>query len=514
MRKEIPYIKFLFYFLLASLTLIITASLFWNISNQYKTALDYSAIEGDASFNKDLLYRRWAASHGGVYVQVSESTPPNPYLNIKDRDIVTTSGMKLTLMNPAYITRQAFEMEQLQSGVNGHLTSLNPIRPENKPDKWETRALVKFKDGVSEFREVVKKDGKEYMRYMSPVLVEKGCLRCHGKQGYKLGELRGGISVSVPLEKYYKVADQNVKNLLVSHVSIYLVLLAFSIFGYKRVIKEVVDSLMMQKKVEESEARLKLRNEETEKANLGLREANEQLKAAKQNAVESDRLKTAFLQNMSHEIRTPLNAICGFASMLNMSEVDEESSRNYVSIIQNSSDQLLSIVSDVLTISSLETKQIHTIVEKVNVNDLLKGMYDVFHLKVLSGDVELNVHLPHKDKAVVLNTDKTKLTQVITNLISNAIKFTHKGSIDFGYDMNDGIYTFYVRDTGMGIHPNMKQKVFERFAQADASRKRGGNGLGLSISKGFVELLGGKIWVESELGVGTSFYFTIPDDNI
>ena len=511
MRKEIPYIKLLFYFLIASLTIILIGSLVWNIRDQYKVAYDYAAIEGDASFNKDLLYRRWASLHGGVYVPVSASTQPNPYLeDLKDRDIESTSGMKLTLMNPAYITRQAFEMEKLQSGVNGHITSLNPLRPENKPDAWERKALLMFKSGTKDFQEIVEYEGEKYLRYMSPLLVEKGCIKCHISQGYKEGDLRGGISVSVPLQKYYKVANQKVKSTLVSHVSVYTVLLVFSMFGYRKVIKEIKATSLMQKKVEESEHRLKIINKETEQANKNLIETNEQLEFAKHKAEESDHLKTAFLQNMSHEIRTPLNAICGFASMLNMPDLDEQSNLNYVSIIQSSADQLLAIVSDVLTISALETKQVCACIEKVNVNTLLKGMYDVFNSRELGDKVKLEVHLPLKDEEAVIDTDRTKIIQVFNNLITNALKFTFEGTIEFGYKKQAVNFLFYVTDTGIGIHPDMKDRVFERFTQDNGAHRKGGNGLGLSISKGFVELLGGNIWVTSELEKGTSFYFTLP----
>ncbi|NOY12928.1 MAG: DUF3365 domain-containing protein [Deltaproteobacteria bacterium] len=161
----------------------------------------------DVSFSKDILYRRWATIHGGVYIPVSKDTPPNPYLShIKERDISTPSGKKLTLINPAYMIRQVNELASEQSGIQGHLTSLNPLRPENAADPWETKGLEQFAAGRS--GKVVEKleiDGEPYLRAIYPLVTEKRCLKCHAKQGDKVGDIRGGISISVPLRPYLSI---------------------------------------------------------------------------------------------------------------------------------------------------------------------------------------------------------------------------------------------------------------------------------------------------------------------
>jgi len=229
-------------------------------------------------------------------------------------------------------------------------------------------------------------------------------------------------------------------------------------------------------------------------------------------AEESDRLKTAFLQNMSHEIRTPMNAIYGFSGMLNNRNLSVEKRTSFISIIQNSSTQLLSIISDILAISSLETKQEKLFIEPVCINDILIELLTIFKIQATNRNLSIYTNQVLSDKESIIFTDKVKLTQVLNNIVSNALKFTHEGYIKFGYTLEGDQLKFYVMDTGRGIKPEFHVKIFERFnrAEIDTTKLISGTGLGLSISKGFVELLGGNIWVESEPKEGSIFYFTIP----
>ena len=162
--------------------------------------LDSAEYYARSAFEKDLVWRLWATEHGGVYVPVTEKTPPNPYLsNMPERDITTPSGRRLTLMNPAYMTRQVHDLGEERYGIKGHITSLKPIRPENAADEWEAKALSRFERGEEEVTSIEEIDGKQYLRFMRPMVAAKACLKCHGAQGYKEGEMRGGISVSVPV---------------------------------------------------------------------------------------------------------------------------------------------------------------------------------------------------------------------------------------------------------------------------------------------------------------------------
>ncbi|MCG8698712.1 MAG: PAS domain S-box protein, partial [Bacteroidales bacterium] len=259
MNKEIKQLKQFFAFLISGLTLLFVVSLYWNIRNEYKNNNEYAIIEASASYNKDLLFRRWASMHGGVYVPVTDSTLPNPYLEfIPDRDISTVSGKNLTLMNPAYMTRQIFEIAENQYGVKGHITSLNPIRPENKADEWETKALKKFQEGLAEYSSLEEIDGIMHMRFMHAMKVEESCIKCHAEQGYKVGDIRGGISVSVPMDKYDQIAKTQTKILSLTHLTVYTLVLLLSILGYYVFLKELKKRDAVRQELFESEKKFKI----------------------------------------------------------------------------------------------------------------------------------------------------------------------------------------------------------------------------------------------------------------
>ncbi|WP_010423238.1 ATP-binding protein [Anaerophaga thermohalophila] len=253
-------------------------------------------------------------------------------------------------------------------------------------------------------------------------------------------------------------------------------------------------------------------NEEYLSMNEELSSINEDLSAAIEKAEESEKLKTAFLQNMSHEIRTPLNAIIGFSEMLGMDYLTETDRKEFTSIIVNSGRQLLELVNDILTISAIETRQEKINIAPVNLNEVLSELYTIFKSRVKEKGLTLKVAKPMQDD-FFLQTDELKLRQIFINLLGNAFKFTSEGEIEFGYDLeNDGNIRFFVRDTGVGIPKAKQEKIFERFIQADNNVKStyGGTGLGLAICKGHVEMMGGKIWLESTPGVGSVFYFSLP----
>ncbi|KKP51232.1 MAG: PAS/PAC sensor hybrid histidine kinase [candidate division TM6 bacterium GW2011_GWF2_33_332] len=262
----------------------------------------------------------------------------------------------------------------------------------------------------------------------------------------------------------------------------------------------------------QAELLLKEKSEEIETQNEEYKQINEELQKAKEKAEESDRLKTAFLQNMSHEIRTPLNAISGFSGLLDRPGLSVEKRKNFVSIIQNSSNQLISIISDIITISSIETKQEKQNITKVNINTIIVDLLTIFKQQAQNQNLSIYVKQELSDKQSEIYSDKTKITQILSNLISNALKFTHEGFVEFGYNLKNNELEFYVKDSGIGIKAEFHDKIFERFRQAEKSINilYGGTGLGLAISKAFVELLGGKIWVQSEIEKGAIFYFTIP----
>lgn len=240
------------------------------------------------------------------------------------------------------------------------------------------------------------------------------------------------------------------------------------------------------------------------------------LKEAKKQAEESDRLKTSFLANMSHEIRTPMNSIIGFSNLLNDPEMGADRRQEFLGHILKSSNLLLSLIDDIIDISKIEAGQMDLNVSKIRVNNLVKEIFSSFEQANIDENVSFVLNLPQGSDLVYCKTDPVRLKQVLTNLVSNAVKFTSQGQIEMGYyiELANGLskLIFYVRDTGIGIPEDKQELIFDRFRQVDDSQSRryGGTGLGLAISKRLVEIMGGLIWVKSVLDEGSTFFVQIP----
>ncbi|PKP22064.1 MAG: hypothetical protein CVU04_00050 [Bacteroidetes bacterium HGW-Bacteroidetes-20] len=235
----------------------------------------------------------------------------------------------------------------------------------------------------------------------------------------------------------------------------------------------------------------------------------------KEKAEESNLLKSAFLANMSHEIRTPMNGILGFAELLQEPDLSESEQKEYLQIITKSGERMLNIINDIVSISKIESGTIETNITESNINEHLQYVFDSLKLIAEQKNLHLSFETPLLDHEALFKTDTEKFISILSNLVKNAIKYTDSGTIFFSYYKNENHgFTFFVRDTGIGIAVDKFKAIFDRFIQADIEDKmaRQGAGLGLSISKAYVEMLGGKIWVESEEGIGSTFYFTLPNN--
>jgi len=757
--------------------------------------------EARTHFQEDRSFRIWAAAHGGLYVPIDSITHPNPYLShIPERDIETPSGVKLTLMNPAYVQRQLFEEFNNNFGIGGHITSLNTLRPENAPDEWERKALESFEKGTKEVIEFMESDSIPMLRFMQPLVTKQGCLKCHGSQGYKVGDIRGGVSINIPLTDYLAEKKCSARQQFISTSFIWLLGFLGLFQGYRVIVrkegeKEEALSLLseshkeLEMRINERTSELKNRNEQLEKEinerervnrllnvseeryqgvvqnmescmavykatddgkdfifvdfnkkaeeieriskndvlgkkvtevftgikEFGLlkifqevyadggprhfplsiyqdrrikgyrdnfvyklssgeivaiydelseakryeqiqkilynisnavtttnnvedlidrirteldivinttnfyvafyeketdmlllpyyadendkfikapaaktltkyvidtqkplladealkkeferkgilhrqgkeshqwlgaplkidgkvygvfavqsysdkkaynendlklfefvsdqislsihrKQVEENLKAALKKATESDRLKTAFLHNVSHEIRTPMNGIMGFAQLLHNSKLTPQEQETYVDIITKS---------DLMDISMIESGQVKVDMHEMDVNEQMNNLFSFFKLEVERKEMNLILAKTLPYESCKIKTDKDKVVAVLSNLIKNAIKYSNKGSIEFGCTIVDAQLEFFVKDTGIGIPENRQQAIFQRFVKANDDDPGGfeGSGLGLSISQAYIEMLGGKIWVESEVGKGSQFRFTIP----
>ena len=299
---------------------------------------------------------------------------------------------------------------------------------------------------------------------------------------------------------------------------------------FATIISDITERKKNELKLKEQNEEIAILNEKYAATNQDLKENYNELEKVKEKAEESDRLKSAFLANMSHEIRTPMNGILGFAELLKDRDLSVEDKEEYTKIINELGNDLLQIINDILDISNIEANQVKIEIEECSVNTLFSELYMIFDSeksKKNKTNIKIRINKAFEDKNSYIYADETRLRQVLSNLISNALKYTNEGQIEIGYQLINNNLRFYIKDTGIGIPKDKQKIIFERFRQADESRtrKHKGTGLGLAISKRLVELMGGEIWVESEgienLNIfsadkqktsrkGSVFYFTFP----
>jgi hypothetical protein len=290
--------------------------------------------------------------------------------------------------------------------------------------------------------------------------------------------------------------------------------------------KDLTDLRQSEKELIVANKELAYQNEEKEKRAAELIIANKELAfqneekekraaeliIAKERAEESERLKSAFLANMSHEIRTPMNGILGFTELLKEPNLSGKEQKEFINIIEKSGERLLNIIKDIMSISSIEAGQTEISISETNVNDQIEYIYTFFKPEADQKGLEIFYKKSLPTEEAIIKTDREKIYAILTNLVKNAIKFTYSGSIVFGYEKKGKYLEFFVKDTGLGIPKEKMEFIFERFRQGSESLARNyeGAGLGLSISKAYVEMLGGNIWVKSEPEKGSEFYFSIP----
>lgn len=275
----------------------------------------------------------------------------------------------------------------------------------------------------------------------------------------------------------------------------------------------------LNQQLQASEHQLRAANQQLQASEQQLSASNQQLQAneqqlisAKVTAEENDRLKSAFLANMSHEIRTPMNGILGFTSLLKNVNLTGNKHEKYIGVIEQSGQRMLNTINDIIDISRIESGEVKVNIKPTNINTQLENLYDFFNIEAKKNNIVLNYKESLGNQLATIETDPEKFDAIFINLIKNALKFTPKGSIDFGYRLEDKEIHCYVKDTGIGIGSDKLENVFERFTQENKSDTsvNQGSGLGLSIVKAYVGLLGGEIGLESIEGKGSTFHFTLP----
>jgi len=416
---------------------------------------------------------------------------------------ITIQGKPLLYSTIHDITREAQNRTRLQKGEQiariGHWEiNLNSRKVYSSQGARKIYGIEKENLDVDEVQKIPMKDYRKKLDQALEDLVRNG-------QAYDL-EFKIKRPSDGQIRDIHSIAEYNPRRNIV--------------FG---IIQDVTERKETEKELKRKNEELQAAEEELRASNEELRYINEhlekqkhELEKAKEKAEESDRLKSAFLANMSHEIRTPMNGIMGFAQLLKQKDLNAQKRKEFLSIIHGRTRHLLQIINDIVDISKIEANQLDIHPEDFDLNELLDNLYKE-QLKELEdlkkSHIQFYLSKEMKQTNFYIKADSNRLRQILDNLLSNAIKFTEEGYIEFGYQLKnqEGI-TFFVRDTGIGIPPGKQKEIFERFRQVDesTSRRYEGTGLGLTISKNLVEMMGGNIWMEPRKEKGSIFRFFLP----
>ncbi len=447
----------------------ITISMLFNISNITKKQNKLVLEHAKNAFEKDLMFRRWVASHGGVYVFPTQRTPPNPYLShLPDRDLTTTDGRKLTLMNPAYTLRELMENFSGMYGEKGHITSLNLLNPKNKADEWETKVLKNFdKKRYTEFHEIYNYKGKEHLRYMKALKTKESCLKCHANQGYKVGDVRGGVSITIPMKEYLKDGFSEKKFIITVHLAILLLSIILAFIIYQKLLKSLQKDIAQTREIQRKE---KILNQQARMASLG-----------------------EMLANIAHQWRQPLSIISTSASGLKLSDeigtLNKETLYSSVDGILSSTNYLSQTIDDFSNFIKDNKERVEfSLQENIECS-----------LKILQGNIKAhNINIILKlEKDLMLKSFPNELTQVFINIINNSKDAFNENDIEERYifistKRKDKRIIIKIKDNANGIPKDTITKVFEPYFSTKHSSQ--GTGLGLYMShKIITQSMGGTI---------------------
>ncbi len=466
---------------LIALTAFISASFMWNLQNLKNQATYLATEEAQSNWNKDQAFRRWATRHGGLYVKPDERTPPNPYLNhLSHRDVETTDGVKLTLMNPAYMMSQMTKEFEAMYGIKGKITGQILLNPANEADPWELMALQKFDNGAKEVIEPAEINGQPYLRLMKPMVMTEGCVLCHGHLGFKEGDIRGGVSVSIPLSPYLEAAEGSRRFVIFGHLGSWFVgVLLIGVFVREAFLRE-----------------------------------SERNKIAQ--------IKDEFISTVSHELRTPLTSIHGSLGLLNANFKAEMPNKAEVllELAARNSETLINLVNDLLDLEKIQSGQFGLKMDLVDIGKLIQQSIEMNQSYADKMGVSISISETGSSPLMV-KADEKRVNQILANLISNAAKFSPEGEqvvlswrkqlLIIDAQPVNGV-RISVTDKGPGIPEEFQSQIFNRFTQADSTttRKTGGTGLGLTICKILAKQHGGDISFETEQGKGTVFHLDLP----
>ncbi len=486
-------------------TVLIGFSAFWNLRNSEKQIMNLAYTEARANLNKDLSFRRWATLHGGVYVPVTDTQQSVPWLShVPGRDVQTTEGRQLTLLNPASVLRQIMDFYAADYGVRGRIIGLRQLNPGNAPDDWERQELEKFTRGeASEVWAINAVDGKPHLRYLRAMYMEPGCEKCHGILGYKTGDMRGATGLNLPLDNYLAQIAAARSGLGFTHVAIWLIGLVGIFWGNWLGANWAKERDKVHRALEAHRDHLEAQ----------VAERTAELAHAMHAAEAASRAKSTFLANMSHEIRTPLNAITGGLHLLRSNGLlagqDEQLAR-----IDAASRHLLNLINGVLDLSKIEAGKLTLDVAPFSLRQVVHNLVSMQSERAAEKRLALHTDIDERIPDALLG-DALRLQQALLNYVGNAIKFTESGAVQLRVRQleaatDDVVLRFEVEDSGIGIAEADMGSLFSEFEQVDSSlsRRQGGTGLGLAITRKIARLMGGDAGASSEPGRGSTFWFT------
>lgn len=487
-------------------------------------------LQAKALFQQVLITRRWVADHGGVYVEKLPWVTPNPYLaNATIRDL---QGKRYVKENPAMVTKQLSQYAQKEGLYVFHITSLKLMNPENAPDEFEARALKDFETkNIKEASEVSKIGNSHYFRYIAPLYVEKACLSCHAHQGYSVGNVRGGICVSMPMDYAMAMLNSDRHAMLAGGITVVAALILSLFFMTRRMVITPISSMktVMARfstsndtsvpliktgdEIEELSRSFVTMADSLREYHSCLREkigaATRELTAMNENLLQRNHRKSDYIAQLSHELRTPLTSIKGAMDYLSIKlalpgSENDHSLAVFFEIVKKNAERLIRLVNNVLDYERIELGKFEMKLSKVNLKDLFQEILTAF--KPQAEERNVDIRLDAKDTIIFVDEDRIK--QVLTNLISNALNFSAPSTrILVSLEDRENSVHAAVEDRGSGVAEHEQEMIFKQFYTKDV---QDGTGLGLAICKGIIEAHDGTIGVENAENGGSRFWFTIP----
>src|SRR4030042_270114 len=376
---------------------IVIVSFFWNYHVVKESILKLVEDRAQSFFKQIEITRLWNAEHGGLYAPITEETPPNPYLEDSLRDITTIEGLKLSKINPAYMTRQIAEINKSYVGVQIHLTSLAPIRPANKADEWETKALRSFEKNNFSILELVESDSLSQFKYMAPLFVKEPCLKCHEKQGYKVGDIRGGLGISFPAKPYFESQSKQTNVLFFAHVFI-LIIGVMGIYYSHRMGKKYFSSI--QKKNIELETKEKLLQQTTD------------------NLLQLNAKKDKFFSIIAHDLRNPFLSLIGLSELLleEKEDCDKSEFENLLLQLNTTSVQTFQLLENLLKWALSEMDKISFDPEIIDLRLIVEDCIKITQASASNKEISLINHIP---ESALVNADKNMIDTIFRNLLTN-----------------------------------------------------------------------------------------------